>query len=165
MSSSTDAQAMIINATSFTPAKDLKYAKPKANPQGGKTISIYNSHTNKSLYISTPLMLTWGVSEFVDDKTGKKSYSMALQFPGSDYATDGTTKFLKAMQDFEKKIKADAIVNSKEWFNKPKLTDDVVDALFNPMLKYPKDKVSGEPDMTRSPTLNLKIPYYEGKFS
>lgn len=165
MSSSTEAQAMIINATTFNPAKDIKYAKPKANPQGGKMISIYNAHTNKSLFLSSPLMLTWGVSEFVDDKTGKKSYNASLQFPGSGYETEATTKFLKAMEDFEKKIKADAIVNSKEWFNKPKMTDDVVDALFNPMLKYPKDKVSGEPDMTRSPTLSLKVPYYEGKFN
>ena len=167
MSSSTEAQAMIINATTFNPAKDIKYAKPKANPQGGKMISIYNSHTNKSLFLSSPLMLTWGVSEFVDDKTGKKSYNASLQFPGSGYETEATTKFLKAMEQFEKKVKTDALENCKEWFgkDKSKMSDAVIDALFNPMLKYPKDKVSGEPDMTRSPTISLKVPYYEGKFN
>jgi hypothetical protein len=166
MSSSTEsAQAMIINATVFNPAKDVKYTKPKVNPSGGKSIGICNSHTNKSLYLSTPLMLTWGAQQFVDEKTGKVSYSMSLQFPGDDYKTDATDKMLKAIVDFEKKIKEDAIKNSKEWLNKTKMSEEVVDALFHPMLKYPKDKNSGEPDLTRSPTLNVKIGCWENKFN
>ena len=166
MSSNTEsAQAMIINATVFNPAKDVKYTKPKINPSGGKSIGICNSHTNKSLYLSTPLMLTWGAQQFVDDKTGKVSYSMSLQFPGDDYKTDATDKMLKAIIDFEKKIKEDAIKNSKEWLNKTKMSEEVVDALFHPMLKYPKDKNSGEPDVTRSPTLNVKIGCWDNKFN
>lgn len=166
MSSNTEsAQAMIINATQFNPAKDVKYTKPKVNSSGGKSIGICNSHTNKSLYLSTPLMLTWGAQQFVDDKTGKVSYSMSLQFPGDDYKTDATDKMLKGIIDFEKKIKEDAIKNSKEWLNKTKMSEEVVDALFHPMLKYPKDKNSGEPDLTRSPTLNVKIGYWDNKFN
>lgn len=166
MSSNTEsAQAMIINATVFNPAKDVKYTKPKINPSGGKSIGICNSHTNKSLYLSTPLMLTWGAQQFVDDKTGKVSYSMSLQFPGDDYKTEATDKMLKAIIDFEKKIKEDAIKNSKEWLNKTKMSEEVVDALFHPMLKYPKDKNSGEPDVTRSPTLNVKIGCWDNKFN
>lgn len=166
MSSTTEsAQAMIINATQFNPAKDVKYTKPKVNSSGGKSIGICNSHTNKSLYLSTPLMLTWGAQQFVDDKTGKVSYSMSLQFPGDDYKTDATDKMLKAIIDFEKKIKDDAIKNSKEWLNKTKMSEEVVDALFHPMLKYPKDKNTGEPDLTRSPTLNVKIGCWDNKFN
>ena len=68
------------------------------------------------------------------------------------------------MISFEKKIKEDAISNSKEWMNKAKMTPDVVDALFTTILKYPKDPQTGDPDTTRSPTLRIKIPYWECKW-
>lgn len=166
MSSTTnDAQAMVINATVFNPEKDIKYTKPKVNASGGKSIGICNAHTGKSLYLGTPLMMTWGAQKFTDDKTGKESYSMSLQFPGEQYQTEATDKMLKAIIDFEKKIKADALKFSKDWLGKAKTSEEVIDALFHPMLKYPKDKNSGEPDMTRSPTLNVKIGCWEGKFN
>jgi hypothetical protein len=44
------------------------------------------------------------------------------------------------------------------------MSEDVVDALFTPMLKYPKDQATGEPDKTRAPTLRVKIPYYDDVF-
>ena len=110
-------------------------------------------------------MMTWGAQKFVDDKTGKVSYSMSLQFPGDQYRTDATDKMLKAIIEFEKKIKADALKYSKEWLNKAKTSEEVIDALFHPMLKYPKDKNTGEPDMTRSPTLNVKIGCWDNKFN
>ena len=109
--------------------------------------------------------MTWGAQKFVDDKTGKVSYSMSLQFPGDQYCTDATDKMLKAIIEFEKKIKADALKYSKEWLNKAKTSEEVIDALFHPMLKYPKDKNTGEPDMTRSPTLNVKIGCWDNKFN
>jgi hypothetical protein len=165
MSSTTDAQAMVINATVFNSEKDVKYTKSKVNASGGKSIGILNAHSNKSLYLSTPLMMTWGAQKFVDDKTGKVSYSMSLQFPGDQYRTDATDKMLKAIIEFEKKIKADALKYSKEWLNKAKTSEEVIDALFHPMLKYPKDKNTGEPDMTRSPTLNVKIGCWDNKFN
>jgi hypothetical protein len=62
----------------------------------------------------------------------------------------------------EKKIKDDAIVNSKEWFSKPKMTSDAVDALWTPILKYPKNKDTLEADMTRAPTLKVKLPFWDG---
>ena len=165
MSSTTDAQAMVINATLFNPEKDTKYTKPKVNASGGKSIGICNAHTGKSLYLSTPLMMTWGAQKFVDEKTGKVSYSMSLQFPGDQYRTEATDKMLQAIVDFEKKIKADALKYSKEWLSKAKTSEEVIDALFHPMLKYPKDKNTGEPDMTRSPTLNVKIGCWDNKFN
>ena len=36
-------------------------------------------------------------------------------------------------------------------------------ALFTPILKYPKDP-SGDPDTSRSPSLRVKIPYWEGEW-
>ena len=160
MSSNTD---NIINATEFKPS-DVKYSKPKLNKAGGKAVGILNFKTNKSLYLRTPLMMTWGVNKFEDKATGKVTYDMALQFPRDDYRSEETDKFLAAMVAFQDQVKADVLANSKEWLNKAKMTAEVVDNLFHPMLKYPKDLSTGEFDLTKSPSLKLKLSYWDNKF-
>ena len=155
----------MINATEFNPANDFKYMKPKVNKSGGKSVGILNTHTSKALYLSTPIMLTWGVQEFTDDQTGRKSYDMSLQFPKEEYETEQTRKFLDAMVAFQDKLKTDAVENSKEWLNKGKMTAEVVDALFHPMLRYPKDPNTGEPDLSRAPTLRIKLDYWDDAFN
>lgn len=155
----------IIPGTDFTPVDDIIYAKAKMNKTGGKSVNVLNSKTAQTLHISSPLMLTWGVNENQWDENGPKTYDMSLQFPKEDYETPQTTKFLEALKGFENKIKDDAIANSKDWLNKSKLTAEVVDALFSPMLKYPKDPATGEPDETRAPTLRVKLDYWDDTFN
>lgn len=152
----------ILSPAVFNPATCVKYAKPKVNPSGGKSIGILNAATSTVLQISSPMMLTWGVNQFVDEKTGKISYDMSLQFPDEDRYDDGIRRFFNNIRDFEQKIKDDAISNSKEWFGKPKMSAETTDALFTPMLKYPKDKVSLETDYGRAPTFKIKLPCWEG---
>jgi len=153
---------MVIAGASFNPASDMKYTKPKVNSLGGRSVGIVNSKTSTVLNLSSPLMLTWGVQSFTDDKSGKVSYDLALQFPNEGFETPATKKFLDNMSAFEKKIKEDAITNSKEWFSKPKMTSDAVDALWTPILKYPKNKDTLEADMSRAPTIKVKLPFWEG---
>jgi hypothetical protein len=89
---------------------------------------------------------------------------MSLQFPNDDFETDETRAFLKSMADFEAKLKADALTNSKDWFAKPKMTPDAVDALFTPILKFPMDKATCEKDLTKKPTMRIKVPFWQGKW-
>lgn len=155
----------IVDATLFN-ARDIRYSAPKANASGGKSINILNKATNSGIRLSTPLMLTWGATDFVDQATGKGNgkFEMSLQFPSAEYKTEDTDSFLKNMQAFEDKIKEDALANSKEWFGKIHKNAEVVDALYTPMLKYSKDKTTGEPDLNRAPTLRVKIPMWEGSW-
>ena len=156
------ASDMVIPGASFNPASDMKYTKPKVNSVGGRSVGIVNSKTSSVLNLSSPLMLTWGVQSFTDDKSGKVSYDLALQFPNEGFETPATKKFLDNMTAFEKKIKEDAIANSKEWFSKPKMTSDAVDALWTPILKYPKNKDTLEADTSRAPTIKVKLPFWDG---
>jgi hypothetical protein len=156
------ASDMVIPGASFNPASDMKYTKPKVNSVGGRSVGIVNSKTSSVLNLSSPLMLTWGVQSFTDDKSGKVSYDLALQFPNEGFETPATKKFLDNMTAFEKKIKEDAITNSKEWFSKPKMTSDAVDALWTPILKYPKNKDTLEADTSRAPTIKVKLPFWDG---
>ena len=162
--SGSGSNSSIVNGVEFNPLTDYTYTKPKVNSSGGKSIGIINPKSMKGLYISTPLMLTWGVNENLDEKTGTKSYDMAIQFPKSEYTNDKIDSFLENLKAFENKIKEDAITNSKEWFNKTKMSTEVVDALWTPMLKYPKDKETKEFDYNRPPTLRIKLNTWDGTF-
>lgn len=136
----------------------IAYNSPVINKSGGKSINIYNKDCRKALCITTPLMLTWGISDY----EGNERYEMALQFPSEDYRDEKTNKFLQVMEDFENKIKEDALKNSKEWFGKQHKSMDVLEALWTPMLKYMKNKETGEPDKTKAPSLRVKVPCYDG---
>ena len=105
-------------------------------------------------------MRCWGVNENDFEGKGNVKYDMSLQFPDKDYITEEQQKFLDNMLKFEAKIKADAIKNCKEWMNKPKMSAEVLDALWSPMVKYPK--TDGEPDRSRNPTLTVKFPVWDG---
>lgn len=160
----TESAQAIISGTTFNPNTDVKYAKVKVNNSGGKSVGVLNASTNSVLNIQTPLMLTWGVNENVDKKTGEvQSYSMALQFPSDEYKTPGVSKFFAALQQLEAKIKQDAITHSKEWFGKA-MSAEVIGAIFNPVLSYSKNPQTGEPDHTKNPTLRIKLPFYDGEW-
>jgi len=155
---------MIIPATTFNASKDIGYTKPRLNKAGGKGVGIVNKASGRQLYLSMPLMLTWGVNRRVDDATGRVSFDMSLQFPNEEYATEQTTQVLNAIIAMEEQIKADAITYSKEWFNKAKLTDGQVDVLFNPMLYWSKDKDTGERRAGTAPTLRVKLDCWDDVF-
>ena len=137
----------------------FKYLPVRVNSAGGKAVGIQNKSLNKKVVIRTPLMLSWGLSDY----EGNEKFQFSLQFPGNDFLTPKTKKLLDQMMALEAKLKADVIVNSKEWLGKAKMTPEVLDALWTPMLKYPK--TDGEPDPTKSPTLSIKTPRYDGKWA
>ncbi len=157
---------MIIAGSDFDAMSDVSYTKAKINASGGKSVAILNSSINKALNLSSPLMMTWGMNEWTNDQTGANTYDLSLQFPREQDSnfTEDTQAFLDALVAFEDRIKSDASsMHCKDWFNKPKMSPEVVDALFTPMLRYPKGE-DGEPDRSRAPSLRVKIPYWENNF-
>lgn len=156
---SRNSENLIIDAVSFDPSVDFTYTKPRVNKAGGKAVGIINSHTNRQLMLSTPLMMTWGVNERVDEQSGKKSYDMSLQFNNSvNFQTEQEKAFLKNLNDFEQKIKLDAIEHSKQWLNKATLNEAQADVLFHPMLYRPADP-------EKAPSLKVKLDYWDEKFT
>lgn len=152
---------MFVPATSFNAATSLGFAPPKVNSAGGKNVNLLNTETKKGVTLSTPLMLTWGLNEFRDEATGKCSYDLSVQFPSPNYPNEQADAWLEQLKVYEAKIKATAVEKAKEWFNKPTMSADVVDALWTPMLRYKKGP-DGMPDETSAPTLRIKIPYWQG---
>jgi hypothetical protein len=107
-------------------------------------------------------MTTWGISDFVDQTTGVSDgkFSISLSFPNEEYATKNSTMFLDKVKAFETAILNEAVKNSELWWGE-KLTLDILKYSFFPILKYPKIKGTKKPDMTKSPTLGAKVPFYE----
>jgi hypothetical protein len=160
---SSNPKGQVLIGTDFT-SNDVNFGAPRINTNNGKNVPIYNAHARGLLHISTPLMMTWGLNENDYDGSGKVSYDISFQFPSSDYMTEEAESFLSNLKDLEQKVKDTAVKNCKEWFNKNSMSPEVVDALWTPMLRYPKDKDTGEIDTTRAPSVRVKVPYWEQEF-
>ena len=161
MSSSTP---IVLNIDSWE-TKSIKYMAPKVNDRGGKSINIISKQTNRSLHISTPLLMTWGITDWIDDKGDSDGkFSISLNFPNADYANQLTDKFLQKMKDFENQILDDAVKNCELWWGE-EMSREVAKHTFFPFIKYSKHKDSKKIDTSKPPSIRAKVPNYSGKWS
>ncbi len=159
--SATKSQPIVLDVNAWVP-ESIRFTPPKVNDKQGKSINIISNQTGRGLHISSPLMTTWGISDFVDQTTGVSDgkFSISLSFPNEEYATKNSTMFLDKVKAFETAILNEAVKNSELWWGE-KLTLDILKYSFFPILKFPKIKGTKKPDMTKSPTLSAKVPFYE----
>ena len=63
------------------------------------------------------------------------------------------------MKEFEAIAKEHVRQNCRELLNKPKLSEEGMDLLWNPMFRYPLKEVGGckEPDYDRAPSMKVKV--------
>lgn len=153
---------LIVKASDFAPSSQMFYGKPRVNTKGGKSISITNGITKRVLMLHTPMMLTYGVNNRVNDD-GTTTYDMSLQFPRDEFANKDTQDLKRMMAEMEEKIIQDAFTNSRDWFGKKYNSIDVLRELWTPMLKFPKNKEDGSLDTSRAPTLKVKLPFWDGQ--
>ena len=164
MSSYTQSKAVVLPIAEWTPSA-IKYMAPKINEKGGKAINIISKQTNRSLHISTPLMMSWGISDFIDEKGDSDGkYSISLQFPNNEYANANTNAFLQKIKDFENQILDDAVKNSELWFGE-EMSREVCKHSFFPILKYSKNKDTKRIDLSKPPSIRAKVPFYNGKWA
>lgn len=156
----------IVLSTESWNTSSIKYMAPKVNDRGGKSINIISTQTNRTLHIETPLLMTWGVSDFVDAQTGESDgkFSLSLNFPNSEYATKKTTEFLQKLKEYENQILDDAVKNSNLWWGE-EMSREVAKHTFFPFLKYSKNKDTKKIDLTKPPSIRAKVPYYNGKWA
>jgi hypothetical protein len=152
----------IINCSELN-INDLKFYAPKATQGGGKNVGVMNKKTNSALRMKLPIMFTFGASDY----DGNEKFSFALQFPDiHDEACDPKYKVcFERLVEFEASLKRKVLEFSKDWLGKQLKNEEMVDMIWSPMLKYPKNKESKEPELNRPPTLNVKLPCFEGKWS
>jgi hypothetical protein len=156
----------VLESSDWNP-KANKYMVHKVNSMGGKSVTLISSQTSRSLHLNTPLMMTWGISDFAnDDGTSDGKFKISLNFPNAEYSTPQTDSFLQKMIEFQKQVVDDAVTNSELWFGKKKSKELVEDSFF-PFLKYPKTtdangKSTRNLDMSRPPSMSANVPVYKG---
>ena len=162
MSTYTEKSPVIIEYPDWD-VNQVKYMPPKLNDKGGKAITVVSTQTNRGLAVSTPLMITWGITDFCDEQGNSDGkFNLSLSFPNDEYKSPETDEYLQKLKDFEKKVIRDAVSNSELWFGKKKSLELVEDSFF-PILKWSKDKTTKEPDYTKPPGLKIKVPCYNDK--
>ena len=137
---------------------------PKVNDRGGKSINMISTQSNRSLHISTPMMMTWGIADYVDEKgESDGKFSISLNFPNQEYSKPATDEFLDKMKGLENQILDDAVKNCQLWWGED-MSREVCKHTFFPFLKYSKNKDTKKIDLTKPPSIRAKVPFYDGRW-
>jgi hypothetical protein len=162
MSSSSNPNEMVLSVPDWN-VSSIKFMAPKTTDKGGKAITVISTQTKRNLHISTPLMMTWGIGDWMDEKGESNGrYSMALNFPNEEYNTPQTDEFLRKIKEFENLILQKAVENSELWWGTP-MSLELCKHTFFPFVKVGKNKETKKPDPSKT-SISAKIPLYNGKW-
>jgi len=136
---------------------NVSYGAPRNLDNGGR--AIYMSFNKSPIVLQTPEMVApYGVSNWNDNK-----HTLDLSFKGKE-TRENLNTFFEKMVALDKKLVQDGLQNSMTWLKKTYKTVDAVEALYTPMVKYAKDKNTGEITDKYPPTFKLKIPFSNNAF-
>ena len=131
----------------------ISFSQPRKLDNGAKL--VYLNYNGGRLSVQSPWMsLPWKMGEYLEGEYPK--YSIDLSFKGMDEDAD-LQAFHDKIQQIEEKIIEGGVNNSVSWFKKKSANRDVIDAIFNRILKVSKDKETGEPDGKWPPSMKLKV--------
>lgn len=134
---------------------NITFSAPKNLDSGARMISIY--HNSKPLIMQIPsLDAVYGITRWSNEK-GPDKLNLDLSF--GQYSD-----FLSLIKSIDNKFLDDGLSNAQTWFKKKLASREIVEALYSPLVKYPKDKLTGEITDKYPPTMRFTIPVTrEGK--
>ena len=122
------------------------------------------SYNKNPLIIQTPeCILPYGINNNNMDDENAFKYTMDISFKDKDNRS-GLMNFFNLIQSLDELIVDQAFKHHKDWFKKSFPSKEVVEALYTPMIKYAKDKDTGEITDAYPPTFKFKVPYVNNKF-
>lgn len=134
------------------------FSAPKVLDNGAKL--VYVNYNGGRFCVQTPWMtMPWAMSCFSEGPYPK--YSAELSFKGMDDSGKDALElqqFHDKLIELEGKIVDAGVENSVSWFKKKTNSREVIEALFNPIVKVSKDKETGEPNGKYPPTFKAKVP-------
>ena len=150
-----------ITLTKNLDVSKVTYDEPKKLDNGGKM--IYVSFKKSPLRIQTPqCYVPFGINVYKNDDSGTEAHTMELSFDGKETKPN--------LMDFYEKMKALDNLNiekgfeyQQSWFRKKYPNQEVIEALYTTMIKYPKDK-NGEITTQWPPTFKFKLPFVNGQY-
>ena len=141
----------------------LKYGDVKPLDPAGMAKIVWISYENGPLVFQTPEMVApFGVATWLKDD-GKKKVDLTLSFKGKDNRLETLGKFYDNLLDMDSKIIAEAFDKSFLWLKKKASSEEVVKALYTPIIKHPKDKETGEITTKWPSTFKASLPEKDGR--
>ena len=135
----------------------------KTSDNGRK--SLYVNMNGGKFQLETPWLTSYrGVSQpppmYADPANPKFSLRCSL-----DCSNPETKEFVDFMQRFERQLIKAGVNNGMEWFKRKALSEDVIEqAMFTKIIKPYVDKASGEVSDKYPPSIDFKVPYYDGEW-
>ena len=124
----------------------------------------YVSYKKGPLIIQTPECFTpYGINNNSFDEEVSNKYTLDLSFRDMDTRPSLKTFFNNILK-LDELIVNEAFKNQKEWLKKTNQPIEVIKAFYTSMIKYAKDKNTGEETDMYPPTFKLKIPFVNEKF-
>lgn len=142
----------------------VSFSDVKVLDNGGKI--VYVSYNNAPLVVQTPPMTApFGMSVWDNDGKASAKYSLDLSFKAMD-ASPKLQKFYDMLERMDKRLVDDGYANQSTWFKGKKYgSREIVEALFTPMIKYAKDRDTGERTDKYPPTFKVGVPFRDGAFT
>ena len=157
--------AQVIKASAID-INNLKFSDPrKVGNNGVQVVYVNYGGGMNSLYVQPPRVdLKWDPTYYADnDENGKFTVEFALPGVGTD---DQITPFHDKMKAFDELMIDKAYENRATWFkNGKKLTRDMIENVYTPMIKVSVDSETGEPDGKWPPAFKFKIKKQNSKFT
>jgi hypothetical protein len=151
---------------SITLAKDFDVSKLSYNDvrvldNGGKV--VYVSYNKAPLILQTPEMIApFGLQKWTTDNRDK--YTLDLSFRNMDNRP-ALQAFFNVLEGLDKKLVEDGFKNQQTWFKGRKYNSvEVLEALYTPLIRYAKDKNTGEVTDKYPPSFKMTVPSKEDKF-
>jgi len=147
--------------------KHIMCSEPKINSYGGKMVYLNYLEDKQSLILQTPKMrMPYDMNEFKQDNApadADSKFSINLSFNNMD-SDEKIKTFFDKLTELDNKLMSLGVKNSPKWF-KSKHKKEVIKALYSPIIRYYKDKETGEISDKYPPTIKLKIPRRNKEFS
>ena len=154
---------VVLSVAEWNPAS-IKFMPPKVNERGGKSINIISTQTNRGLNLATPMMMSWGIADFIGDNgESDGKFSISFIFPNEEHRKPATDQYLQKNKDLENVVLDSAVKNSELWWGE-EMSREVLKHTFFPFLKYSKNKDTKKIDLTKPPSIRAKVPFYNGKW-
>ena len=142
----------------------ITFSEPRVLDNGAKL--VYVNYNGGKFSVQTPWMtMPWKMGVYEEPGSNYKKYSIDMSFKDMDQNPD-MKAFHDKLKEVESTIIDGGLKNCVSWLKKDpsKTNRDVIDAVFNPILKVSKDKETGMPDGKWPPNMKLKVPCRDGQW-
>lgn len=151
-----------ITAESFDASKITFDAPPKVLSNNAKLVFL--KYGGKPLEVQTPPMKAPFGADTRPMENGEKT-TLAGSFENHDSRPPLHALF-DMMNSMDNKIVSAAMENQSAWWHPKKFfNEEVARAIYTPIVRYGKDKESGEVSMRYAPTMRMALKRNEGKWA